>query len=252
MAARSNSPKPDAIDIVPREGERGLIVGHTGSGKTALSTWLNERRPRAPIVIYDTKGEPKFDALPRSAATPDLGDVERLLDVPELDYVIWRPEARTANDPEELDDALLHHYDNWQADAHLDELRSFHNRGHAGPGLMALYTRGRSRGIGTLGGVQRPAWISRDALSEAQHFYIFDMIDARDRKRMAEIVPNLADLERPPKYHFHYWRQGMAAPRLMAPIPLESKYDTGYTDNKSPSDSGMEGEAPAASRHIWL
>ena len=242
----------DHVEIVPGEGERGLIVGQTGSGKTALATWMNERRPRAPILIYDTKGDPKFERMPRSAVTPDEHMLGAMIEDPELDYVIWRPDVRIAHDTEKLDDVLLHHYDNWQADAYLDELRSFCTSGRAGPGLMALYTRGRSRGISTVGGVQRPAWVSRDAMSEAQHFYIFDMVDQKDRKRMAEIVPGFDQLPRVEPPHFYYWRRPMERPRLMRPVPLDPRYDTGYIDAEVSPESGTEDGAPAAPKHVWL
>lgn len=61
-------------------------------------------------------------------------------------------------------------------------------QGRAGSGLIALLTRGRSKGISVLMSTQRPAWLSRFCFTEAQKYYIYRLTDRRDSKVLGEYI----------------------------------------------------------------
>ena len=244
--------------FIPEAGERALIVGQTGSGKTAFATWLLERIPTSPIVIYDTKEEEKFPALPNSRLVHNQTDCDEAINDLTVDYVIFRPPVDQQGNPEILDGYLWHHYQHYKGIvAYIDEGGTFHRNTRAFKGLIALMARGRSRGITTILSTQRPVGISRSIISEAQKVYAFKLGDRRDRKVLSEVVPNFDHLPLPPKHGFYFFESGQDAAALFEPITLPAKYETGYVD-ASQVDHGAEttahpGDAePALTKHIWI
>lgn len=235
---------------IPRQGERALTVGQTGSGKTTFQIWLLQRTQNSPIVIYDTKDEPKFLDLPNHRVATTLREANDAVDDVETDYVVFRPPVDILADPSSLDALLRFHYEHWRGvDAYIDELYSFHTGGNAGPGLVALYTRGRSRGISTFSSTQRPAFISRFSMSEAQVFFVFRLNDLKDRKRISE-ASGMPLLENPPQHHFYIFRAGEDAARLVKPISVDGSKSYGYVD-APPASSDEQDENPVRS-HLWF
>ena len=244
--------------FIPEAGERALIVGQTGSGKTAFATWLLIRIPTAPVIIYDTKEEAKFPKLPNSVVVHTLEQLKGEYENPEVDYIVFRPPVEMLAKPDELDDLLFYHYTHFRNSvAYIDEMYSFHNHGRAGKGLVALYTRGRSRGITTIGSTQRPVMVSRFAITEAQKIYAFRLGDKADRKRLGDVIPNFADLPLPPKHGFYFYESGEDAPELFKPIKLDPSLDTGYVDTAPENEENANDENTsvtddAATKHVWI
>lgn len=213
--------------IIPKHGERALIIGQTGSGKTAFARFMVKRMPGT--IIYDTKVEPKFSTLTKvKVSTPEQA-MKAFQEDEDLDFVIVQPPVSVTYEPKLLDELLQQHYEQCRnVTAYIDEVYQFHIAGKAGPGLLALLTRGRSRGITTVMSTQRPAWLSRFCLTESQRFYIFNLADRRDWKTIAEVVPHFDEMGKPPRYHFYYYDYDMDEPQLYKPVPLEG--GEGYTD----------------------
>lgn len=191
---------------------------------TAIARALSEEGER--ILVIDTKIEPRYRGLPRSRIIADVSQAWE----PETRYesregptvYIWRPAIETVQDPEKLDEALLALYHRYRHVIVIDELYPLHTAGRAGPGLTALLTRGRSRGITTVMGSQRPAWVSRFCLSETQHYWIYPLVDKQDRRRLSEVVPDMPVESLIPRYHFLYYCNSaeMEAPILFSPLKL--------------------------------
>lgn len=244
----------DKGGFIPQSGERALIVGQTGSGKTAFATWLIMRIPIAPIILYDTKEEEKFPKLSNSIIVESMDGVKKHYDDPQVDYIVLRPPVEMLSKPTELDDYLMYHYTHFRHSvAYIDEAYTFHNHGRAGPGLVALFTRGRSRGITTIISTQRPVMVSRFAITEAQKVYAFRLGDKQDRKRLGDVIPNFADLPLPPKHGFYYYESGEDSPELYKPIKLDAALDTGYTDATPEIQDDITGEIEnPATKHVWV
>lgn len=217
--------------LIPERGERALLVGQTGSGKTTLATWLIQRLAHYPRIVIDTKHEPKFLGLPDTAVVEDWEAVAPLLRRSPLPrHVVVRPSLTIATDPEALDGLLMSHYRHLRGvPIYIDEGYQLHVNGRAGPGLMALLTRGRSRGITTIIGTQRPAWLSRFCFTECQRFYVLRTIDRQDRKRVAEVTPYPVDVVPPPHY-WGYWDASLDDYQWYSPVPVDGK-DYGYHDD---------------------
>ena len=220
--------------ILLQRGQRGIIVGQTGSGKTIGAIWQLQQSALSPVIILDTKGEPAFNKIARGETEPGAGDAERLeiyddgetflkawkrRDQPE--YIIVRPSAEEIAEPLAMDLILTGIYNAGKSClVYIDEAYQWHIAGRAGPGLVGLLTRGRSKGMTTLISTQRPAWISRFCFSEAQKFYIYRLSDKRDMKTLAEYIHDFSNKTVAKKHHFWYYNVDMEACLSYRPVPL--------------------------------
>lgn len=241
--------------LIPGPGEHAVIVGQNGSGKTAFASWLLRRVPVSPVVLYDTKEEPKFAALQPHRVVESIPDMLDAFDDDAADYVIVRPPADLIGEPEALDEYLKAHYRHGRNTvAYVDEAYTFHRNGQAGPGLISLLTRGRSRGIQTILSTQRPSWLSRFAITEAKHFYLFRLMDDADKQRIGQFVPGFRDFPNPVKHGFYYFAGALDEPaRLFGAVKLDEGLNTGYVDSVK-SDDAPDGPEPAESnpKRVWL
>lgn len=243
--------------LFPAKGERALSIGKTGSGKTMFNRWLLERLPDAPVIVYDTKHDRKFDDLPGGVVATSMEEAEAAIDHLGTDYVIIRPPPLVTANPGALDRILMHHEEFWRGmDAYIDEIYHFHSSGRAGPGLNGLYTRGRARGITTIASTQRPAWVSGFVFSETNLFYVFRLTRDKDKKNVNDFIPEFSELPTAPKFNFYAWREdGDAAPKLMKPVPIAEGEKSGYTDHvEDPKAANSGSDVAEAERGptIWI
>lgn len=251
--------------FIPGPGERLFISGKTGWGKTSGGIFVLQHIEAAPAIIYDTKGEPKFLALKNSVLVTTPWEIDQAVEAGEHDYIVVQPPLEILDNPAALDESyLLHHYHHFQGlPAFIDEGRTFQRNGRAGPGLIALLTRGRSKGITTILGAQRPRFIDGSCVTEMDKAMLYRLQDLKDRKRMDDLISDFSDLAQPRKFEFYAWDAARddedGAPVLMAPVPLDGIPDPGYVDKEaSPVPIGGSGpqpdapKSPKAPDHIWL
>lgn len=242
-------------DFFPQRGERSFTVGSTGGGKSKFMRWMLPYVDITPIVIYDTKGEESFNTLERSRIVERHADIAKAAADVSIDYVIYRPAVNLLADKGQMDNMLFWHYNNLPRTGLLiDELTDFTNQVKPGMGLLAILSRGRSRGITAMLCTQRPAWIPMICITEAQKYFIF-RIKPRDMEKIGDcagIPPKIengkkvefGDLQDPPEFGFWFYSARLKEPELFKPIRLEHGTDTGYVD----------GDHDAALRRsfIWL
>jgi hypothetical protein len=245
--------------FIPKLGEKVFIAGKNGSGKTAFAGWILLRIPVAPVFIYDTKIEPKFDKLTPNKVISSIEEMEEAFKDHTIDYIIVRPPETLLGKPEELDEYLWYHYLHFHHTvAYIDEGNSFHTTtGRPYKGLLSLMQRGRSKGILTIIGSQRPVGISRSIISEMNRAYIFTLQDMRDRQTVDNVIPEYSTLPQPRKHQFYYWETGMESAVLFEPIKLDPVFDTGYTDVsqvKGDDNTSSTSEIPATAptKHVWV
>lgn len=213
-----------------KKGERGFLVGKTGSGKSQQGYFHCQNAPVWPVVIFDTKIEDAFFSIPDSDETLELiegvDSFEKYAKKPKKDmddYILVRPTAEEAQDPDLMDEYMRIVYQYFgTVFIYADEIAHFHKNGRPTPNLMNVLTRGRSKGKTTLMGNQRPAGITRSILTETDRFYIHQLTDGRDRKTLAEVVPEFDKYAKPPKWHFwHYSHEGHGDTgcELFSPVP---------------------------------
>jgi hypothetical protein len=183
-----------------KSGERGLLVGKTGSGKTQNGLFQLMNTPLWPRIILDTKIEDAFFSLPVDGERLEMiegfdnfqkyAKTSKPKDWP--DYILVRPTADEYVDPEILDEYMRVLYERFgRCFIYIDEVVNLHKNGRALPHLMNVLCRGRSKGKTTLMGSQRPAMISRSCLTETDRFYMHKLTDMRDRKTLKSTRPRL-------------------------------------------------------------
>lgn len=230
---------------IPAHGERALVVGRSGSGKTQFSKWMLWHMPGA--IIYDTKGESAFDEMGPVVSTTD--DAFRVFaEDEEADFVVVRPEPGLIAYPMALDEMLLDHYDRGDGvTAYLDEAYQFHKNGRPGPGYLSLLTRGRSRDITTITGSQRPAFLSLFAFTELNHLYAMRLQHDDDRARLANIIAGYDRRPKVPMYHVDYARADTESIRTFPPIDIDYRPDRLYREKTQGPD------LPARSQYFnWI
>lgn len=174
------------MSLLPGRGERGILFGQSGSGKSVAAAWLLHYMP-TPIVVYDTKVSPSLvGSFPGARVYDGLRKAKPVLDKP---VTILRPDPEELSDPEFLDDVLWRLYLGKQPmTLYIDEAVDLHAGSRCFRGLLACVSRGREQGITLLAGTQRPAWVSLYLTSEAQHYYIFKLRLKADRDRVEQIT----------------------------------------------------------------
>lgn len=156
----------DGLPYVP-PGERALILGKTGSGKTVIGAWLLSRSPGRWVILNS-----KYDEfLTQIGPSVDWNVKDILKGLKKKEIVVAHP---TSFEAEDLDRVLFELCETRQAvGVFIDELLYLHKgNGRAGPGLMGLLTRGRSRKQSFIGCSQRPAFLSQFCYSESEYFGI--------------------------------------------------------------------------------
>lgn len=195
-------------------GERALVLGRTGSGKTTGAVWLLSRAPGRWLVINS-----KSDTMLDSLGVPVSYNAPRILAVPE-DARVMVATPRTF-DPDELDLVLLQLCESGRSLSILiDELLYFHNAsGRAGPGLMGLLTRGRSRGQSFIGCSQRPAAISQFCYSECDYFAIYKLTLPQDWQKLIAITGKPALRKRRAPFYWGWYDVRQDRLEEYGPVP---------------------------------
>lgn len=197
-------------------GERCMIIGRTGSGKTTGAAWLLSRSPGAWVVLNS-----KYDPLlARCGPSVPWRAADVLRASRDARIVVAHPDTYDAG---ELDSELMHLCESRVCIGVLiDELAYLHGTdGRAGPGLMGLLTRGRARGQSFIGCSQRPAAISQFCFSECDHFAIYRLTLPQDFTKLVAISGREALRKRRAPY---YWGWYSVAPDTLieyAPVPAE-------------------------------
>lgn len=223
----------------PRDDERAIIIGRTGSGKTQLGFYLLAMADwdTKPWIILDYKGEELFKELQQRG----IATVRDVADAPPTEpglYII-RPTRRD----EAAVETLLHEI--WAREnigLFVDELYMIDARSEA---YQDLLTQGRSRHIPVIGLTQRPAWVSRFNFSESSHVILLDLNDLEDRKTVARFMPIDRDA-RLPDYHSRWFNVNRNRLFHIQPAPGKEKILELFQE-RAPQ---YEAEEPASRRNF--
>jgi hypothetical protein len=194
---------------LPNDNQRLTMYGQTGTGKTVAGLWHLSQRSftRRPWIVFDFKGDEHLGRIPyaeeiRLKSVPKQSGIYIVHPVPEHDdeaveefmWQIWRQE----NTGVFIDEGYMV------------------SRGNSA--FQALLTQGRSKSIPLITLSQRPVWMTRFAISEADFHQVFFLADESDRDTVQRFIPH--DIEtRLPRYHSYYYDVGQDLLSKLKPVP---------------------------------
>ena len=192
-----------------------MIVGRTGSGKSTLARAILLQYRY--VVVIDTKQE--FD-LPEAEIITDPRKLARLGKRHERP-IVYRP----ADEFDTLDyhnQVLVWAFRRGNCTVYVDEVFDLMRGNTVAPALIKLLKQGRSKGIRTIVSTQRPRSIPVSLLSESDHYYMFELLLADDRKRMAEVMGPAVLGELPHPYDFWYYDVHSNRPPAIARLKVRA------------------------------
>lgn len=193
-----------------RPGEKFLIAGQNGCGKSVLATALARGLAGGypSVVVYDPKDDPEA-MLPNMAVASTAADVVRALP----GHVIYRPTtAEMAQIVEKFDEIatrllFVARTGGGGAAIVVHEMGDLGTQYAMGPALAEVYRKGRSLAITVVAVTQRPVGIPVLVRTESQHVACFTLVDEADRGTMAALM-GPAIRPRPLPLDHTFWYRG--------------------------------------------
>ncbi len=198
------------MKIQVKSNERIFITGRTGSGKSVLINQLL-LPSMTNIVVYDYKHEIEY---PGAVIFNSISDFKRQ---PNQKFIIYRTASGTDQEFDALCKQCFYRGNNTLV---LDEIAQHCNNGQIQPFHDIIMRLGRSKGVGIVNCTQRPRGTHNNILSQSEHFFIFDLIQDTDRKKLAEFCGDEV-MTRAKAYHFFYYHIGMENPIFCKPLPFK-------------------------------
>lgn len=197
--------------LLPNDHQRLTIYGQTGSGKTVAGLWHLSQRSytRRPWLLFDFKGDEHI------AQIPSLEEVSPGASVPKHRGVyVTRPVPEVDDDKVE---AMM--WDIWKQERTGVFIDEGYMIGRKNSAFKALLTQGRSKSIPLITLSQRPVWMSRFTISEADFHQVFFLADEADRDIVQRFIPHEMPERRLPRFHSYYYDVGNDRFTGLKPVP---------------------------------
>lgn len=208
MLAQSSQPMKTPLPLSAYQlrvrvqaGDRWLIAGVTGSGKTTFSKLLLKALvrlyPTSRIYVFDSKFQGDFDDLPgrrqQDNAPSKPGRNER--------YQVWQPVIEV---PEQIERWLFQVRKDAPAILLIDELLSLcYTRTTSSEEYKRIQKLGRALPIGCITCTQELAEIPRNAVGQATHIARFRLTLPYEQRFMNTLLRSKVE-EPPDNYGFYY------------------------------------------------
>ncbi len=182
--------------------EHVAIFGMTGSGKTTFVKKLYGGLKAGHVVVLDVKHD--ISDLPDAVIINDENEINKYLK--DGYNIIFRPKT---NRPEIYDKVADVVFNRGNTILVLDEAVEVIPEGALTDSFKRIFIRGRSRRAVCWFLTQRPALISKTAISQAVHTFTFALIQIHDKKAVCVNIPlDIDEFNLLRQYDFFHFRQG--------------------------------------------
>lgn len=195
---------------LPDATKRTVILGRTGSGKTVFGVGLlsTQNFHQQPWTIVDYKGDELVESLltqfPKQVKLHDVNKGPPS-----------KPGLYVIQPLPDIDDDAVEQYlwECWRRERQGLYVDEGYMIPAASSGMKAILTQGRSRKVPLIALYQRPVYMSRFAVAQADFFAVFDQNDERDLQTTSQFVkPAILDngskvsvfTDLPPYYYLWY------------------------------------------------
>lgn len=161
-----------------------MVLGHTGSGKTVagVSHLAFQDFHVKPWVIVNTKGDKHLNSI--------RGAVEWTVNrPPPTKPGIYQIRPNMGDDDEELQLFMRRSLAQENVGFYIDEGYAVAPSRPVNIPFRNIMTQGRSKNMAVIINSQRPSWIDRFVISEADFFQVFHLNDSDDHKTIKRFVP---------------------------------------------------------------
>jgi hypothetical protein len=192
---------------LPSNNHRLAILGRTGSGKTQAGVFHLSKRNynEMPWIVFDFKGDTLINSIPGTERLP-LGILPKRPGI----YIT----SPLPDQEEQVDDLLWKAWGQENVGLYFDEGYMVANS----KAFRAVLTQGRSKNVPVIFLSQRPSWISKFALSEADMLQVFELSIPDDRKRVREIFAGYPE-RFDKKYQSAYYDVSEDDSVILNPVP---------------------------------
>lgn len=202
----------NVVETIPAN-KHVFVCGTTGTGKSYLTEQYVSGYKY--VVKLDTKGETDERIEKGESAWTNLcEDIDFTicrnfseLDDIETDKIIYVPDFDEQNE-ENFDMFFRWIFERGNTILWIDELMSVASANRCPRQLHRIYTQGRSKGVGVWACSQRPSGIPTIALANSQYFFVFDLTNPADRKKLVDTTGQIEMKELPTGYNFWYFKMG--------------------------------------------
>jgi hypothetical protein len=233
---------------VPDNTKRTMVVGRTGSGKSHGSIDLLEQQDwdSIPWVIIDFKGEDLLEEIlhRNKHAIKHISVQNNPPKQPGLYYMRCNPLV----DDDAMEAWLLKVHKQGNLGLFIDEGYAMPKFGST-PGFTLILTQGRSLHIPVICLYQRPVWMSRFAIAQADFIRVFKQGDERDEKVTKNfcrpaILPDGSklgplELDKLPDYYSLWHDVGQGRTNVLKPARSKREILDGFKDKLQPKRKGM-------------
>lgn len=222
----------------PTDQQRTLVIGRTGSGKSqfAISMLATRNFDEMPWVIIDYKGEDLIDDIRKATGGLKRGAIRNLAatDNPPTEPGLYYMNPRPIIDDGDVEAFLWKCHGMLRGSIGEKKYRGniglFIDEGYCLPQKGAfdvILTQGRSLHIPVICLYQRPVWMSRFAVAQADYVAVFAQMDERDLKTSAQFVkpargPNgesISVFSELPAYYCLWYDVGQGQSTVLRPAP---------------------------------
>lgn len=222
----------------PTEQQRTLVIGRTGSGKSQFAIALLSTRnwDEMPWIIIDYKGEDLIEDIRLATGGLKYGRVKNILptDNPPVEPGLYYMQPRPIIDDATVEAFLWKCHGQRRGPLGKKKYRGniglFIDEGYCLPQKGAfdvILTQGRSLSIPVICLYQRPVWMSRFAVAQADFVAAFEQMDERDKKTAATFVrPAKGENNQPitvfddlPPYYCLWYDVGRGCSTVLRPAP---------------------------------